>query len=103
MDVMTKFLFIYVDDIRDVVKWQLEKHNGEVSPSQVEEILKKIKFLHGPENPIPGNPRLGILTLASVLREKFGSAFDIHYCDMAFECLEPEDLRSRLKKLQPEM
>lgn len=96
-----RFLFIYVDDVRDVVRCQLEKAAPDLSDTQIEEALDKVKRIHGPRNPISGNPRLGILTLASILRKHFPD-IEIHYCDMAFECLEAEDLRSRIRKLQPD-
>jgi len=97
-----RFLFIYVDDIRDAVRCQLEKVDGDLAAEKVDALMKRIKLLHGPENPIGGNPRLGILTLASVLRQKFGDRFEIGYCDMAFECLEAEDLRKKLRRFQPD-
>ncbi|HEX5033200.1 MAG TPA: cobalamin-dependent protein, partial [bacterium] len=96
-----KFLFIYVDDIRDAVRCQLEKAFPDLSEAQVAETMGRIKRIHGPRNPLGGNPRLGILTLAAILREKF-PGIEVHYCDMAFECLESEDLRDRLRKLQPD-
>lgn len=97
-----KFLFIYVDDVRDAVKCILEKTSGDLPAAKVEDLFKTIKKLHGPDNPLAGNPRLGILTLASILRQKFGDRIEIHYCDMAFDCLEAEDLRRRLRKIQPD-
>lgn len=96
-----KFLFIYVDDIRDAVRCQLEKAVPDLSDEQVEEAMGRIKRIHGPRNPLGGNPRLGILTLASILRQKF-PGIDIHYCDMAFECLEAEDLRTKIRQLNPD-
>ncbi|HKY64133.1 MAG TPA: radical SAM protein [bacterium] len=96
-----KFLFIYVDDIRDAVRCQLEKVMPDLSDRQVEETMDRVKRIHGPRNPIGGNPRLGILTLASILRKTF-PGIDIQYCDMAFECLEAEDLRAKIKKAKPD-
>ncbi|MCE9626017.1 MAG: B12-binding domain-containing radical SAM protein [Deltaproteobacteria bacterium] len=97
-----KFFFIYVDDIRDTVKCHLEKSPLDVSAVQIEQIMSNIKKIHGPKNPLGGNPRLGILTLAAILRQQFGDRMEIHYCDMAFDCLESEDLRKRLRDLKPD-
>jgi len=97
-----KFLFIYVDDIRDTIRCQLEKVVGDMPAEKVEEIFAKVKTMSGPDRPIAGNPRLGILTLASILRKKYGESIEIHYCDMAFECFEAEDLRRRLAEIAPD-
>lgn len=96
-----KFLFVYVDDIRDAVRCQLEKVAPDISEAQIDEAMGKVKRIHGPRNPIGGNPRLGILTLASILRKHFPGV-EVHYCDMSFECLEAEDLRPKVKSLQPD-
>lgn len=97
-----KFFFIYVDDIRDAIKCQIEKTPLDPAKVNVDEIMKNIKKIHGPKNPIGGNPRLGILTLAAILRQKFGSEIELHYCDMGFDCLEAEDLRERLRQVKPD-
>lgn len=97
-----KFFFIYVDDIRDAIKCQIEKAPLDPSRVKIDDIMNNIKKIHGPKNPIGGNPRLGILTLAAILREKYGPEIEVHYCDMAFECLEAEDLRGRLRQVRPD-
>ena len=97
-----KFLFIYVDDIKDAVRCRVEKSGKSLTDAELDILSKQAKLTHGPDNPIAGNPRLGILTLASVLREKFGDQIEVQQCDMGFECLEPNDLRWKLLEFQPD-
>lgn len=98
-----KLLFIYVDDFKDALRCQLEKTGQVPTDAEFDILSKQAKTIYGPNNPISGNPRLGILTLASVLRNHFGKKIEIQQIDMGLECFEPNDLRWKLREFQPDV